>query len=81
MYTHNLCFREKKNVYPCKPKCWYIRVRCLGPIRGLNYTDGCWGTRWLSGSASDSGARGRGSKPTSAVLCPGARHFTPGKYW
>ena len=21
-----------------------------------------------------------GSKPTSAMLCPGARHFTPGKY-
>ena len=35
------------------------------------------GTRWLSVRASDSGARGRGSKPTSAVLCPGARHSTP----
>ena len=22
-----------------------------------------------------------GSKPTSAVLCPSARHFTPRKYW
>ena len=22
-----------------------------------------------------------GSKPTAAVLCPWARHFTPGKYW
>ena len=22
-----------------------------------------------------------GSKPTSAVLCPWARHFTPRKYW
>ena len=26
-------------------------------------------------SVSDSGARGRGSKPTSAVLCPLARHI------
>ena len=23
----------------------------------------------------------RGSKPTAAVLCPWARHFTPRKYW
>ena len=23
----------------------------------------------------------RGSRPTSAVLCPWARHFTPRKYW
>ena len=23
----------------------------------------------------------RGSKPTTAVLCPWARHFTPRKYW
>ena len=23
----------------------------------------------------------RGSKPTTAVLCPWARHFTPQKYW
>ena len=22
-----------------------------------------------------------GSKPAAAVLCPWARHFTPGKYW
>ena len=29
-----------------------------------------WGARWISGRASDSGARGRGSKPTSVMLCP-----------
>ena len=23
----------------------------------------------------------RGSRPTSAVMCPWARHFTPRKYW
>ena len=40
-----------------------------------------WGARWLSGRVSDSGARGRGSKPTAAVLCPWARHFAPRKYW
>ena len=28
------------------------------------------GARWLSGRASDSGTRGRGAKPTSALLCP-----------
>ena len=28
------------------------------------------GARWPSGRASDSGARGQGSIPTSAVLCP-----------
>ena len=39
------------------------------------------GARWLSGRVSDFGARGRGSKPTAAVLCPWARHFTPRKYW
>ena len=39
------------------------------------------GVRWLSGRVSDSGARGRGSIPTAAVLCPWARHFTPRKYW
>ena len=28
------------------------------------------GARWLSGRVSDSGARGPGSRPTAAVLCP-----------
>ena len=28
------------------------------------------GARWPSGRVSDSGTRGRGSIPTSAVLCP-----------
>ena len=27
------------------------------------------GAQWLSGRASDSGARSRGSKPTSGILC------------
>ena len=40
-----------------------------------------WGARWLSGRVSDSGAEVRGSRPTAAVLCPWARHFTPRKYW
>ena len=48
----------------------------------------------LSGSTLFSGERGglvvecrtpeqevRGSRPTAAVLCPWARHFTPRKYW
>ena len=30
--THNLCFRAKirKNVYPCKPHFYYIKVGCKG---------------------------------------------------
>ena len=55
-------------------------------IVNLPFLDGdvprsTWGARWLSGRVSDSGARGPGSRPTSAVLCPWARHFTPRKYW
>ena len=30
--THNLCFRAeiRKNVYPCKPQFFYIKVGCKG---------------------------------------------------
>ena len=30
--THNLCLRAKirKNVYPCTPQFYYIKVRCKG---------------------------------------------------
>ena len=30
--THNLCFRAKirKNVYPCKPQFYYMKVGCKG---------------------------------------------------
>ena len=30
--THNLCFRAKirKNVYPCKPHFYYIKMGCKG---------------------------------------------------
>ena len=30
--THDLCFRAKirKNVYPCKPQFYYIKVGCKG---------------------------------------------------
>ena len=32
MSTHNLCFRAKirKNVYPCKPQLYYMKVGCKG---------------------------------------------------
>ena len=33
------------------------------------------GARWPSDRVSDSGARGRGSMPISAVLCPWAKHI------
>ena len=29
--THNLCF-EEKNVYPCKPQFYYIKVGCEGVL-------------------------------------------------
>ena len=51
-------------------------------------------TDWLLHNTSSLGERGgsvvecrtperevRGSRPTAAVLCPWARHFTPRKYW
>ena len=30
--THNLCFEAKirKNIYPCKPQFYYIKVGCKG---------------------------------------------------
>ena len=37
------------------------------------------GARWLSGRVSEREVGG--SRPTAAVLCPWARHFTPRKYW
>ena len=32
MSTHNLCYGAKirKNVYPCKPQFYYIKVGCKG---------------------------------------------------
>ena len=32
MSTHNLCFRAKirKNIYPCTPQFYYIKVGCKG---------------------------------------------------
>ena len=41
------------------------------------------GARWLSGSLEcrTPEREVRGSRPTAAVLCPWARHFTPRKYW
>ena len=32
MSTHNLCFRAKiiKNVYPCTPEFYYVKVGCKG---------------------------------------------------
>ena len=39
------------------------------------------GARWLSGRVLDPEREVGGSKPTTAVLCPWARHFTPRKYW
>ena len=38
--THNLCFRAKirKNVYPCKPQFYYIKVGC----KGVHITRTCY---------------------------------------
>ena len=43
--THNLCFRAKirKNVYPCKPQFYYIKVGCKGVyITRTCYPDECY---------------------------------------
>ena len=40
--THDLCFRAKvrKNVYPCVPQFYYIKVGCTGVfIKGTSYHD------------------------------------------
>ena len=55
MSTHNLCFRAKirKNVYPCKPQFYYVKVGCKGSTlhghvfmilskRGLHYQIHCY---------------------------------------
>ena len=42
----------------------------------------CWGERGGSVVECRTPEREvRGSRPTAAVLCPWARHFTPRKYW
>ena len=43
MSTHNLCFRAKlrKNVYPCTPHFYFIKVGCKGvQITWTCYSDG-----------------------------------------
>ena len=39
MSTHNLCFRAeiRKNVYPCTPQFYYIKVWCLGVYYDTTY--------------------------------------------
>ena len=38
--THDLCFgaKVKTNVYPCKPKFYYIKVGCMG----VTFTRACY---------------------------------------
>ena len=59
---------------------WYARADILTEISVNN--------SWLSGERGGSVVECRtperevrGSRPTAAVLCPWARHFTPRKYW
>ena len=42
MSTYNLCFRAKirKNVYPCKPRFYFIKV-CVRGCKWLNITRTC----------------------------------------
>ena len=44
MSTHNLCFRAKKNVYPCKPQFRYIKVGCKSVY--IYHTDMFAGCSW-----------------------------------
>ena len=73
-------FLPRKNLPIWNPKSPYLGPQ--SPYQKLQISlFEAGGARWLSGRVSDSGARGRGSIPTAAVLCPWARHFTPRKYW
>ena len=52
--------------------------------RGYNIRDFRWSGGERGGSVVECRTPERevgGSKPTAAVLCPWARHFTPRKYW
>ena len=75
---------------------WRVRF-CLWYGACLTALSGDWSWNNFYGHSppsADSGERGgsvvecrtlerevRGSRPTAAVLCPWARHFTPRKYW
>ena len=78
--------REDKRVWKCIPI-----INCLGEKATLIACNSKWDS---VSSVHIWGERGgsvvecrtperevRGSRPTSAVLCPWARHFTPRKYW
>ena len=52
MSTHNLCLRAKirKNVYPCKPQFYYIKVGCKGVyITRTCYPDESKEVSWSEG--------------------------------
>ena len=48
--THNLCFEAKirKNVYPCKPQFYYIKVGCKGVfVTRTCFRDGAFLVLWI----------------------------------
>ena len=55
--THNLCFGEK-NVYPCKPQFYYIKVGC----KGVFVTRTCF-------HDGEYGVNGGRTRPKSTHVC------------
>ena len=74
LFRHNEIIRVTSNSYPEWPK-WHYGFLFL---HTLSWT----GERGGSVVECRTPEREvRGSRPTAAVLCPWARHFTPRKYW
>ena len=67
----------------CDLDLWYLRVPWQARHRhSRNYFTYRYGERGGSVVECRTPEREvRGSRPTAAVLCPWARHFTPRKYW
>ena len=70
--THNLCFRAKirKNVYPCKPQFYYIKVGC----KGVYITRTCYPDDQPKNYAAKKKKNNRPKKGS------GQNHFRPKKW-
>ena len=86
----NICFQCEWFCEICFQCEWFCKI-CL---QCEWYCKICFQCEWHCKSCLQWGERGgsvvecrtperevRGSRPTAAVLCPWARHFTPRKYW
>ena len=76
--TYIQTFLKKKSAFSITDLHWDIRIIAPLPL----YASFDCGERGGSVVECRTPEREvRGSKPTTAVLCPWARHFTPRKYW